>query len=162
MKRDRGQDLYFQYGVDNTQVNVNDFETRKDIYVGNMRFLSKLGDDEIIKLALACDLLEKFPSTEMEQNGMRVLRFDRLITVISKNEGKTGQASYEFSTPFFNDHETLKSDLANKGTKITLKQNEELVKFMTQKFDKQYVYWCNRYWYQKEVIRHAENELEMM
>ena len=26
LKRDREQDLYFQYGVDNTQVNVNDFE----------------------------------------------------------------------------------------------------------------------------------------
>lgn len=64
--------------------------------------------------------------------------------------------------PSFNDHEILRSDLANKGAKITPKQNEELVKFMTQKFDKQYVYWCNRYWHQKEVIRHAENELEMM
>lgn len=53
---------------------------------------------------------------------MRVLRFDRLITVISKNEGKTGQASYECSMPSFNDHEILKSDLANKGTKITPQQ----------------------------------------
>lgn len=73
-------------------------------------------------MALACDLPENFPSTEMEQNGMRVLRFDRLITVISKNEGKTGQASYECSMPSFNDHEILKSDLANKGTKITPQQ----------------------------------------
>lgn len=47
--------------------------------------------------------------------------------------------------PSFNDHEILRSDLANKSTKITPKQNEELVKFMTQKFGKQYVYWCNRY-----------------
>lgn len=54
---------------------------------------------------------------------MYVLRFDRLITVISKNEGKTGQASYECSMPSFNDHEILKSDLGNKGTKITPKQN---------------------------------------
>ena len=30
LKRDREQDLYFQYGVDNTQVNVNDFETIND------------------------------------------------------------------------------------------------------------------------------------
>lgn len=59
----------------------------------------------------------------MEQNGMYVLRFDRLITVISKNEGKTGQASYECSMPSFNDYEILKSDLANKGTKITPQQN---------------------------------------
>lgn len=59
----------------------------------------------------------------MEQNGMHVLRFDRLITVISKNEGKTGQASYECSMPSFNDHEILRSDLANKGTKITPQQN---------------------------------------
>lgn len=54
---------------------------------------------------------------------MHVLRFDRLITVISKNEGKTGQASYECSMPSFNDHEILRSDLANKGTKITAQQN---------------------------------------
>lgn len=54
---------------------------------------------------------------------MYVLRFDRLITVISKNEGKTGQASYECSMPSFNDYEILKSDLANKGTKITSQQN---------------------------------------
>lgn len=59
----------------------------------------------------------------MELNEMHVLRFDRLITVISKNEGKTGQASYECSMPSFNDHEILKSDLANKGTKITPQQN---------------------------------------
>lgn len=38
--------------------------------------------------------------------------------------------------PSFNDHEILRSDLANKSTKITPKQNEELVKFMTQKFGK--------------------------
>lgn len=125
-------------------------------------FLSKLGDDEIIKLALACDLPENSPSTEMEQNGMRVLRFDRQIVVISKNEGETGPASYECSMLSFNDYEILRSDLANKGTKITPKQNEELVKFMTQKFGKQYVYWCNRYWHQKEVIRYAETELEMI
>ena len=30
LKRDREQDLYFQYGVENTQVNVNDFETIND------------------------------------------------------------------------------------------------------------------------------------
>ena len=30
LKRDREQDLYFQYGIDNTQVNVNDFETIND------------------------------------------------------------------------------------------------------------------------------------
>lgn len=30
LKKDREQDLYFQYGVDNTQVNVNDFETIYD------------------------------------------------------------------------------------------------------------------------------------
>lgn len=84
-----------------------------------MRFLSKLGDDEIIKLALVCDLPENFPSTEMEQNGMRVLRFDRQIVVISKNEGETGPASYEWSMLSFNDYEILRSDLANKGTKIS-------------------------------------------
>lgn len=94
-------------------------------------------------MALACDLSKKSP--RLKWNGIRVLRFDRLITVISKNEGKTGQASYECSMPSFNDYEILRSDLANKGTKITPKQNEELVKFMTQKFGKQYVYWCNRY-----------------
>ena len=27
LKRDREQDLYFQYGIENTKVNVNDFET---------------------------------------------------------------------------------------------------------------------------------------
>lgn len=30
LKRDREQDLYFQYGIENTQVNVNDFETIND------------------------------------------------------------------------------------------------------------------------------------
>lgn len=30
LKRDREQDLYFQYGASNTQVNVNDFETIND------------------------------------------------------------------------------------------------------------------------------------
>ena len=30
LKRDRKQDLYFQYGVDNTQINVSDFETIND------------------------------------------------------------------------------------------------------------------------------------
>ena len=30
LKRDREQNLYFQYGVENTQVNVNDFETIND------------------------------------------------------------------------------------------------------------------------------------
>ena len=30
LKRDREQDLYFQYDVENTQVNVNDFETIND------------------------------------------------------------------------------------------------------------------------------------
>ena len=30
LKRDREQDLYFQYGVENTQVNVNDFERIND------------------------------------------------------------------------------------------------------------------------------------
>lgn len=30
LKRDREQDLYFQYGVENTQVNVNDFEKIND------------------------------------------------------------------------------------------------------------------------------------
>lgn len=133
------------------------------VFIGDsMRFLNKLGDDEIIKLALLCGMPENFPSIEMEQNGMRVLRFDKQITIISKNEGKKGQASYECSMLSLNDYEVLKSDLANKGTEITPKQNEELVKFMTQKFGKQYVYWCKRYWHQKEVIRRAETELEMI
>ena len=30
LKRDREQDLYFQYGIENTKVNVNDFETIND------------------------------------------------------------------------------------------------------------------------------------
>ena len=30
LKRDREQDLCFQYGIENTQVNVNDFETIND------------------------------------------------------------------------------------------------------------------------------------
>ena len=30
LKRDREQDLYFQYGIENTKVNVNDFETIED------------------------------------------------------------------------------------------------------------------------------------
>ena len=30
LKRDREQDLYFQYGIENTKVNVNDFEKIKD------------------------------------------------------------------------------------------------------------------------------------
>lgn len=30
LKRDREQDLYFQYGIENTQVNVDDFETIND------------------------------------------------------------------------------------------------------------------------------------
>lgn len=30
LKRDREQDLYFQYGIENTKVNVNDFEKFED------------------------------------------------------------------------------------------------------------------------------------
>ena len=30
LKRDREQDLYFQYGIENTKVNVNDFEKIED------------------------------------------------------------------------------------------------------------------------------------
>ena len=30
LKRDRDQDLYFQYGIENTKVNVNDFEKIED------------------------------------------------------------------------------------------------------------------------------------
>ena len=30
LKRDREQDLYFQYGIENTKVNVNDFEKIND------------------------------------------------------------------------------------------------------------------------------------
>ena len=30
LKRDREQDLYFQYGIGNTKVNVNDFEKIED------------------------------------------------------------------------------------------------------------------------------------
>ena len=30
LKRDREQDLYFQQGIENTKVNVNDFETIND------------------------------------------------------------------------------------------------------------------------------------
>lgn len=30
LKRDQKQDLYFQYGIDHTQVNVNDFERIND------------------------------------------------------------------------------------------------------------------------------------
>jgi major membrane immunogen (membrane-anchored lipoprotein) len=30
LMRDKKQNLYFQYGVDNTKVNVNDFETIED------------------------------------------------------------------------------------------------------------------------------------
>ena len=30
LKRDREQDLYFQYGIENTKVNVNDWETIED------------------------------------------------------------------------------------------------------------------------------------
>ncbi|MGN1222851.1 MAG: hypothetical protein ACI4T1_01825 [Christensenellales bacterium] len=30
LKRDREQDLYFQYGIENTKVNVKDFETIED------------------------------------------------------------------------------------------------------------------------------------
>ena len=30
LKIDREQDLYFQYGIENTKVNVNDFETIED------------------------------------------------------------------------------------------------------------------------------------
>ena len=30
LQRDKEQDLYFQYGIENTKVNVNDFETIED------------------------------------------------------------------------------------------------------------------------------------
>lgn len=30
LKRDKEQDLYFQYGIENTKVNVNDFEKIED------------------------------------------------------------------------------------------------------------------------------------
>lgn len=126
-----------------------------------MRFLNKLGDDEILRLAVDCGLPENFPSLTKEQNGMRVLRFDKQVTIISKNEGDE-MSSYQCSTLTLNDYEILKSNLANKGTGISAKQNEALVKFMTQKFGKQYVYWAKRYWNQKAVIRRAETELEMI
>lgn len=58
----------------------------KKRYLGRQyEVLNKLGDDEIIKLALLCGIPENFPSTEMEQNGMHVLRFDKQITIITKN-----------------------------------------------------------------------------
>ena len=127
-----------------------------------MRFLNKLGDDEILRLAVNCGLPENFPSLSMEQNGMRVLRFDKQVTVVSKNEGNGEMSSYQCSGITLNDYEILRSDLANKGTGISAKQNEALVKFMTEKFGKQYVYWASRYWNQKAVIRRAETELEMI
>lgn len=127
-----------------------------------MKFLNKLSDDEILSLAQKCGLPKNLPSTEAPKNKMVVLRFDRQVTIISKNEGFGGARACECSMLSINDYEVLKSAIAGKGNGISTNQNATLATFLRAKFGKEYVNCATKYWEQKRILKQAQEELEMM